>query len=177
MSPAEIIISVNCFTSLLKLLNKHCLQASTSLHNMHTQSPIAKMHLCTICSCYLNIWAQLIISITMWSKHRIQDWKYSLTGFETQWLERLSRKDSLNSVIHALKSISMAPSVFLVIYLFLKQPYACMAGYTTLLCSLNGLQLTCWASLPSMQKKLYKWWVLVCLPSLIKQDISYILQQ
>lgn len=48
------------------------------------------------------------------------------------------------SVIHALKlqSTSMAASV----YLFLSQSHAWMAGYTALLCCVNGLQLTCWVS-------------------------------
>lgn len=54
----------------------------------------------------------------------------------------------------------MAASVFLFTYLFLNQPHACMAGYTTFLCPVNGLQVTCWASILSMQtfkiREIYK---------------------
>lgn len=42
MSWAEMIIFVNCLTSKTKLLKKHCLQASTSMHNMNTESAIGK---------------------------------------------------------------------------------------------------------------------------------------
>lgn len=56
MSSAEMIIFVNCLTSKTKLLNKHCLQASTSMHNMNTECYRKKMHLCTICRHYVDMY-------------------------------------------------------------------------------------------------------------------------